>query len=116
MKCGFEMKDGFTLLEVLISLAIVGILIVVILEGENLTLRVKENSSIYTELILSGNDLLSRILSGEEISLLKEEKNEWEVEVEDLEYCEKVKMKVRRPSGPLLILHTYRNKEADFNI
>ncbi|NOZ64280.1 MAG: type II secretion system protein [Caldiserica bacterium] len=107
------MKSGFTLLEVLISLAIVGILIVVILESENLNLKVRENSSLYTSLLLSGNDLLSRVLSGEKISSLQGEEG-WEVEEEKADYGEKVEMKVGKPSGPWLILHTYVEKGTDY--
>lgn len=109
------MKSGFTLLEVLISLAIVGILIVVILESENLNLKVRENSSLYTNLLLSGNDLLSRVLSGESISSLQEEGNGWEVEKEETDYGEKVEMKIGKPSGHWLILHTYREEGTNYN-
>jgi len=112
---GFDLKSGFTLLEVLISLAIVGILIVVILESENLNLKVRENSSLYTNLLLSGNDLLSRVLSGEKISSLPEEENGWEVEEEETDYGEKVEMRVGKPSGPGVILHTYIGKGINYN-
>ncbi len=104
-----ETRFGFTLLEVLVSLAIVGILIVTILESENLNLKVRENSYIYTHLFLSGNSSLSSILNGEETI----PNEEIEVKKEEEDFGEKVMIKVKDTSGVSLILHTYLMKKEE---
>ena len=95
---------GFILLELLLSLAIVGILAVVILESENLALKIKENSSAYTHLILSANDALSQVLDGND---------EVEIDVpatcevvEKMNIAKKIRIKVGNSGGPSIILHT----------
>ena len=65
---------GFTLIEVLISLALISILVVIIFQTESLSLKVKEEEKTRILLSFYMGEILSKIWAGEKIPL--EGKNE----------------------------------------
>ena len=107
---------GFTLLEVLISLAIVSITLVVLIHSQLLSVREGTNSSYYTTAVFLGNEILSDTLMQENLISGYEDDDfedypefSWERDVEDTEIdgLKKVKIVILGPSNIKIVLNTY---------
>lgn len=107
---------GFTLLEVLISLAIVSFTIIILIHSQLLSIRGGMLSNYYTTAVFLGNEVLSDTLMQEKLSIGTEDEYfgdypefSWEREVEDTEFDElkKVEITIKGPDDTKIVLNTY---------
>ena len=111
-----KIRMGFTLLEVLISLAIVSITLVVLIHSQLLSMREGTRSGYYTTAIFLGNEILTNTLMQENLIAGGEDDNfpdypdfSWAREVEDMENegLKKVKIVILGPENTQIVLNTY---------
>lgn len=110
-------SKGFTLLEVLISLAIVGLTLTVLIHSQLLSVRQGIKAKHHTTAVFLANEILSETFMREEPLLVIEGENftdypefSWQREVEDsdIEGLKKIKITVSGPENTRIILNTYR--------
>ncbi len=115
-------RAGFTLLEVLISLAIVSITLVVLIHSQLLSMRQGTQSGYYTTAIFLGNEILTDTLMQENLVIGSEDNNfedypefSWTREVENTEIDElkKVKIVISGPENTQIVLYTYCLSRSD---
>ncbi len=109
-------RTGFTLLEVLISLAIIGLTLTVLIHSQLLSIRQAEKAKYYTTIIFLANEILSDTFM-QKNPLTEIEKKEfedypefsWEREVKDsdIEGLKEIKITVYGPENSQIVLHTY---------
>ncbi len=99
---------GFTLIEVLISLALISILVVIIFQTESLSLKVKEEEKTRILLSFYMGEILSKIWAGEKIPL--EGKNEdglmYKIETSEEKEFKKLYISVKGEGGEKLFTTT----------
>ena len=109
-------SNGFTLLEVLISLAIVSITLVVLIHSQLLSIREGTHSGYYTTAIFLGNEILTDTLMQENLTIGREDDDfsdypnfSWAREIEDTEIdgLKKVKIIISGPENTQIVLNTY---------
>ncbi len=109
-------NKGFTLLEVLISLAIVSITLVVLIHSQLLSLREGMHSSYYTTAIFLGNEILTNTFTQENLITGDEDGDfsdypefSWMRKVEDTEIdgLKSVKIVISGPENTKIVLNTY---------
>jgi type II secretion system protein I len=107
---------GFTLLEVLISLAIISLTLVVLIHSQLLSTREGIRSNYYTTAIFLGNGILADTLMTENLTSGSEDDNfedypefSWTREVEDteIEGLKKVKIIISGPENTQIVLNSY---------
>jgi type II secretion system protein I len=107
---------AFTLLEVLISLAIVSLTLVVLIHSQLLSIREGELSDNYTTAIFLGNEILTNTFMQENLIAGYEEDDfvdypefSWKREVEDTEIdgLKKVEIVISGPENTQIVLNTY---------
>lgn len=112
-----QIRNGFTLLEVLIALAIIGLTLTVLIHSQILSLRQAVKSKYHTTALFLANEILSDTFMRQE-PLLKIENEDfedypgfsWEREVEnsDIEGLDMIKITVSGPENTRIMLNTYR--------
>lgn len=115
-----QSEFGFTLLEVLISLAIVSLTLVVLIHSQLLSIRQGTQSGYYTTAVFLGNKILADTIMQENLIAGSEDDNfenrpefSWAREVENTEIDElkKVKIVISGPENTRIILNTYWRKK-----
>ena len=110
---------GFTLLEVLVSLAIVSITLVVLIHSQLLSMKNGTRSGYYTTAIFLGNEILTNTLTEENLIAGHEGDGfedypefSWTREVEDTEIggLKKVKLVILGTENTQIVLYTYWRK------
>jgi prepilin-type N-terminal cleavage/methylation domain-containing protein len=109
-------RRAFTLLEVLISLAIVSLTLVVLIHSQLLSIRQGTQSGYYTTAVFLGNKILTDTIMQENLIAGSEDDDfenrpefSWAREVENAEIDElkKVKIVISGPENTQIILNTY---------
>jgi len=112
-------KTGFSLVEVLVALAVISTCLVVILNSQVLSIEGGIRSQHYTKAVFLAQEILIETQMEENLSVEYEEGKfedspdfRWEREVseagiEEVEGLKKVKIKVLGPENTQIILHTY---------
>ncbi|MDD5454298.1 MAG: prepilin-type N-terminal cleavage/methylation domain-containing protein [Candidatus Ratteibacteria bacterium] len=117
VKRHFLSLTGFTLLEVLISLAIVGLTLTVLIHSQLLSIKQATKAKYHTTIVFLANEILSDTFMRENPLTANEKENfqdypefSWEREVEnsDIEGLKEIKITVSGPENSRIILHTYR--------
>jgi len=112
-----QSASGFTLLEVLISLAIIGLTLTVLIHSQLLSVEQGVKAKYHTTALFLANEILSDTFMQEESLLRIEGKNfedypefSWEREVEDsdIEGLKTIKITVVGPENTRIVLNTYR--------
>jgi prepilin-type N-terminal cleavage/methylation domain-containing protein len=114
-------RNGFTLLEVLIALAIIGLTLTVIMHSQHLSIGQGIKAKHYTTAIFLANEILSETFIQEEPLLEIESGNftdypefSWERETEDSDVAglKSIKITVSGPENTRIILNTYRLQQS----
>jgi len=110
-------QEAFTLLEVLIALAIIGLTLTVLIHSQVLSIRQEMKSKYHTTALFLANEILSDTFIQKE-SLREIETGDfedepgfsWEREVEnsDIEGLDTIKITVSGPENTQIILNSYR--------
>ncbi|MBU0534382.1 MAG: prepilin-type N-terminal cleavage/methylation domain-containing protein [Candidatus Omnitrophica bacterium] len=125
-KTNTENRTGFTLLEVLISLAIVGLTLTVLIHSQLLSIRQAMKAKYHTTAVFLANEILSDTFM-QENPLMRTEDGKfpvrqdlaggedysefsWQREVEDsdIDGLKKITITVSGPENTQIVLHTYR--------
>ncbi len=110
-------KRGFTLLEVLVSLAIVGLTLTVLIHSQILSVRQVTKAKHHTIALFLANQILSdTFIQDEPLMRIEENKFEdypgfsWQREVEDsdIEDLKAIKITISGPENTQIVLNTYR--------